>query len=148
MFRSSRNHEKHAELTKGKSGHKMGSPHVQLWRTLVKKLITMVENVDHLQTQVQALREYLAEFEKVGPDKGHMYIAQARLKQVKDPEKMILFYSLSTLMPPVLRHAMDTALHQSFLKAEVKAGTAPPSEAEKKLHKDLDNLRAELGLKK
>ena len=141
---------KHAELTKGKSGHKMGSPHVQLWRTLVKKLTATIESTGQLQSQLDVLKAYLVEFEKVGPDKGHLFVAQARLKQVKDGEKMILFYSLSTLMAPADRHATDTALHQCFesLKGEVKAGTAPPSEAEKKLQKKLDNLRTELGLKK
>jgi hypothetical protein len=63
---------------------------------------------------------------------------------------MVLFYSLSELMEPVQKFAIENAIHKLLFltKAEIKPGTAPPSEAEKKIQQQVDQLRADLGLTK
>lgn len=138
---------KHAEETKGKSGHKMGSPHVQLWRAVLKALIQYLGGTEALNSQLEIIQEHLTTMETAGPDLAHEHIRQARIREIKDPEYMILHYGISNLLPPLKAHAMETALHTCFkhMKAEVKVGTAPPSEAEKRLQTDIDNLKKELG---
>jgi hypothetical protein len=140
--------EKHAEQTRGVTNHKMGSPHIQLWRTLLKTLIDSTSGSAELKEDVQTVMKYLSEMEAKGPNMGHYFISQARLKVVKDPQFMILFYSLSDMIEPGARYMTDVAMHKllASMKAEVKPGTAPPSEAETKVQAQVDKLRAELGL--
>ena len=142
--------KKHADQTRGVSNHKLGSPHIQLWRTFLKTLIEATSGNADLKGDVQIVTNLVAELEKKGPEMGHYFISQARLKVVKDPKFMILFYSLSEMIEPGARYQADMAIHKllNFMKAEVKPGTAPPSEAEKKVQAQVDKIRAELGLKK
>ena len=140
----------HAERTKGQSGHKFGSPHVQLWRTFLKTLLGAISGKAEIEEECKTLKSYLSSMEEAGVAMGHKFVSQARLKVVRDPEKMIVFYSLSTLLDPQIRCKMDNALHKVIvnLKGEIKPGTAPPSDAEKKIQSQVDELREELGIKK
>ena len=139
---------KHAEQTKGQSNHKMGSPHIQLWRTLIIQLLAMTSGNTEVENEHKTVIEYLKEFEAAGPNLGYKFVTQARLKVVKDPANLVLFYSLSELMEPTKKFTLEHGIHQLMLtvKAEIKPGTAPPSEAEKKIQQQVDQLRAELGL--
>ena len=92
---------KHAEATRGQSNHKLGSPHIQLWRTLIAKLLDMTSGSTETGAQHKTVEAYLKEFEAAGPTLGYKFVTQARLKVVKDPENLVLFYSLSELMEPV-----------------------------------------------
>jgi hypothetical protein len=51
-------------------------------------------------------------------------------------------------MQPAHKWAIDAAIHKHSLhtKSEIKPGTAPPSEVEKKIQQQVDQLRADLGL--
>ena len=141
---------KHAEATKGQTNHKMGSPHIQLWRTLIAKLLEMTSGNTEAEEQHKIVEAYLKEFEAAGPTLGYKFVTQARLKVVKDPENLVLFYSLSELMEPVQKFAIENSIHKllTSIKGEIKPGTAPPSEAEKKIQQQVDALRTELGLSK
>jgi hypothetical protein len=141
--------KKHADVTRGVSNHNKGSPHIQLWRTLLRTLIDLTSGNVEATSDVDCVKQFVKEMESKSPDMGHAFVAQARLKVVKDPKTMILFYSLSGLLEPPIRWKMDSALHRFFQapKAVVKPGTAPPTEAEKKVQARVDKLRIELGLK-
>ena len=140
--------KKHAEQTRGVTNHKLGSPHIQLWRTLLKTLLDSTSGNAELKEDVQIVETYIKQMEEKGPTMGHYFISQARLKVVKDPKLMILFYSLSDMIEPTARYRTDMAIHKllNHMKSEVKPGTAPPSEAEKKVQAQVDKIRAELGL--
>ena len=142
--------KKFAEDTRGKSNHGMGSPHIQLFRTFIMTLVAAGKKDESLAAEITALEEYLKEFEKAGPKEGHRFIAQARIKNLKDPKFLMLSYALSELLDPAVKHRIDTAIHTSTKKlgAEVKSGTSPPTEAEKELQKSVDSMREKLGIKK
>lgn len=127
---------KHAEATRGQTNHKMGWPHIQLWRTLIVQLMAMTPGNAETEAEHKIVAAYLKEFEAAGPTQGYKFVTQARLKVVKDPANMVLFYSLSELMQPAHKWAIDAAIHKLSLhtKSEIKPGTAPPSEVEKKIH--------------
>ena len=103
-----------------------------------------------LEAEIKALKEFLTEFEKAGPKEGHRFVSQARIKNFKDPKQLMLSYSLSELLEPTAKYRVDQAIHQATRKmgAEVKPGTAPPTEAEKELQKSVDSIREKLGIKK
>ena len=140
--------KKHADQTRGVTNREMGSPHIQLWRTLLKTFIDMTSGNTELKEDVQTVTKYVTELEERGPSMGHYFISQARLKVVKDLQFMILFYSLSEMIEPNARYKTDMSIHRmlTHLKSEVKPSTAPPSEAERKVQAQVDKLRAELGL--
>lgn len=135
---------------KESKNHKMGSPHIQLWRTLVKTVLSMSNQEKSLAEHVTVLEKYLKAFQDAGPENGHQFVAQARIKQIRDDSKLILLYSLSTMLEPSDRWRVDKAIHTILLfhKCEIKPGTAPPSEAEKKIQQAVDQLRAELNITK
>ena len=98
---------------------------------------------------VNLIQEHMKSFEKAGPSAGHTFIAQCRVRVLKDTEHMILYYALSSLIEPTLGHRLDAALHRCFLVmgSEIKQGSAPPSLAEKKLQEHINDLKKELGHK-
>jgi hypothetical protein len=114
----------HAEKTKGQTSHRMGSPHIQLWRTLVIQLVEMNSGEADLEADIKTAATYFKVFEEEGPVLGHRFVTQAGLKLVKDPNDMVLFYSLSDLIEPRGKWLLDTSLHQLFasVKAEAPLG--------------------------
>ena len=144
--------KEHAKQTKGMTGHKMGSPHIQLWRTFLKTLINHAEKLpaepDHRE-EIETVKLHLQQFEKAGPQSGHLFCRQARAKTLKDPTKAIFHYALSPTMAPDAAHKTDCAIHRlmTALKCEVKPGTSPPSLAEIKLQRSIDQLKLALGKK-
>ena len=140
--------KQHAKATKGQSGHNKGSPHIQAWRMTVKTLIAMLEEKGLDKVQLDILRAHLTNLEKAGTALGHHYCRQCRVRELKDQKVMLLNYGLSSLIEPTEAYAVEKALHEGFrlLAGEVKAGTAPPSVAEKKLQVDIDVLKKQLGV--
>ena len=97
---------------------------------------------------VEVLKKHLQAFEAAGPTKGHEYVRQCRVKNCKEKEKSLLTYSLSTLQDTKDVQILDLAIHHvlNSVGAEIKAGTPPPTDAERKLQKEIDSVRASLGL--
>ena len=86
-------------------------------------------------------------FKEAGPTHAASFIRICRVKKTRE-EKGLLSYTLSELKaePAVT----DPALHRimTALGGDVRQGTAPPSELERTLQKDVDALNQQLGKKK
>ena len=140
----------HATKTQGQSGHKFGSPHIQLWRTFLRTLLAALWKKPDISAEIpETLEEHVKSMEEAGVDMGHCWIRQARIKELKEEGKMLLNYGISNLLEPEKAFRMERALHGCFMifGCQVKPGTAPPTLAEKKLQKDIDALKVELGWK-
>ena len=141
---------RHTEKTKGKSGHKYGSPHVQAWAQFVQTMLAAAKKMAIPDSDVKPLQDHLDAMQKAGPEMGHHWTRQCRIKKLKDEKTMMLFYGISSLQSPADAHACEIVLHALIKKlgCDVKPGTSPPSLVEKKLQLDIDNLKKELGLEK
>jgi len=144
--------KKFAEKTRGQSGHRFGSPHVQAWRAWIHSTILRMEalNLDADQDKpaleaLAHLKSHLADFEKATPAQGHMFVSQFRARLTKE-QRGVVQYSLSNLLEPTARYKLDQAIHMILAKLEVeyKVGTAPPSECERKLQKAIDSMKESL----
>ena len=134
-----------AERTKGISGHKYGSPHVQIARTFIKSLMAKCASMSG-EAEFIKLKEFLAEFEQGGPEQAAMLVAQLRVKQCKDKSTGVVMWALCNLMDPGARAEIDNAMVK-LLKAagaELKTGTAPQGDLERKLQKRVDEIREKL----
>jgi len=147
--------KKFADQTRGQSGHKYGSPHVQAWRSWTTDLATKAEAVDTGKEQengmaaaITVLKKHIAEYEQATPKNGHRFIAQFRARLTKE-QKGVVQYCLSSLMEPSAKQQLDSALAVILegLKAEYKVGTAPASECERKLQTAIDDTKRALGIK-
>jgi len=94
----------------------------------------------------ETIKEHLKEYEQMGVALGYRSIAQFRAKLSKE-QKGIINYSLSDLMEPSRRHQLDMAVLEvmTALGAEYKVGSPPASDAERRLQRSIDGLKAELG---
>jgi hypothetical protein len=143
-----------AERTKGQSGHKFGSPHVQAWRAFIKTLLQMIESSPSLKAANQekfdhskkVITTHLQEYEKAGVEQGHKFISQFRAKLSKD-QKGIVNYSLSDYMDPSQRHELDMSIYEvmTTMGADYKVGSPPATDAERRLQRAVDDLRTQLG---
>ena len=141
----------HADKTKGISGHKFGSPHVQSYRAFIAKLISTTEPLCKSQEQtnmLESIKAHLKAYEKNGVDKGWQSIDQFRVRLTKEKTHGIVNYQLSNLLDPQQRYEIETALSIALelIGAEVRPGAPPRSDAERKLQTSIDELRAALGM--
>jgi len=141
-----------AQKHKGQSRHNFGSPHVQVWRAMLVTIIKEGEAIEVVQkatitNSLEIVKEELKQFETAGPNRGHEFIRQCRVKQCRDEAQGLLHYCLSHLRPNM--REIDIALHQilQVLQATILPGTAPPSELERKVQKDIEALQAIMGKK-
>jgi hypothetical protein len=137
---------------KGQSKHNFGSPHVQVWRAMLVSIIKACEELEpetktKIESSMEILKEELKQFELAGPQRGHEFIRQCRVKQCKDESQGLLHYCLSHLRPNM--RETDIAMHSALqtLQATILPGTAPPSELERKVQKDIEAIQAILGKK-
>ena len=146
--------KKHADQTRGKSGHKLGSPHVQSWRAFLKNIVYQTSSIKPEQKDLvqcrQGLVTYIADYEAKGVSLGYTTISQSRVKTTRDPEKAIVMFAMADLVEPVMRQQVTVCVHTLLLhlKAEVRPGTAPATDAERKLQTGIDSIKEKQGMKK
>ena len=140
-----------AQRTKGQSGHKFGSPHVQAWKAFtdyLHKRLTKTDALpsvspDQLAMHKKVLLEHIAKFEKAGPAQGFQFISQFRARITKD-DKAVINYTLSQYIEPNERFSLDLCLKDLLTSwgAEYRAGAPPASDAERRLQKAVDEVFA------
>ena len=148
--------KKHADLTRGQSGHKHGPQHVQIYRAFLSSLLNAIASKDidkdlnqEIAAQTKFIREHLQAYEKAGVKQGWRSVAQIRVRLAKDG-KGVLNFALSTAMGPMEKFALVNALIDTllFIGAETKPGPPPRSDAERKAQDNIDALKTRLGVKK
>jgi hypothetical protein len=144
--------QKHADKTRGQSGHSLGPPHVQSYRSLLQKLIQLWEpKVTDDQTakaHLRKLKEHLKAYELAGVSQGWQSIAQLRVRVTKQNQG-ILNYQLSTMLTPQDRYDIEHALAAALigLGGEVRPGGPPRSDMERKLQAQIDDIKTLLAKK-
>ena len=69
-----------ADKTRGKSGHKLGQPHTQLWASLLTQIIKIVkeqmtmESPGEITQALQTVETYLNDFKNSGVEQAYMWI--------------------------------------------------------------------------
>ena len=142
-----------AKAHAGKSKHKFGSPHIQVWRAFLKVLIeettkiaenkgeqeksNLIQCKNIIETELKAM-------ETEGPSMGHKHIRQCRMKVCREPEKGLCHFAVSHLVPNM--REVDLAIHMIVenLGGTVLPGTAPPNELERQVQVNIDAVKAEL----
>jgi len=144
--------KKFADKTRGQSKHKHGHPHVQAWNQVLTTLMTAIKSLPletqaSLHAEMTAVEKMHKEYQAAGPTKAALFIRICKVKETRD-NMGLLTYTLSHLNIDVAD--MDLCLHKLFsaLEGDVRMGTAPPSELERAIQRDIDTLSAQLGKKK
>lgn len=77
-----------------------------------------------------------------------IFARQCRSKMTKGGKEGLLFFVLSSLMEPEKKKQVEEAMlgAPKDLKGDIREGTASPSDSERKLQKEVDDLRMALGL--
>ena len=135
---------------KGQSLHKAGSPHVHVWRSLLKTVTAALAAKDpankdaNTQLVLQTLQDHMKSFEAAGPKKGHMFVKQCRIKRCREEALAIISYQSSQLLTN--RSEFDSALHLGLITLgfEVLEGTAPPNDMERKAQRYVEDIKAQL----
>ena len=141
---------------KGKSKHNFGSPHIQVWRSVLKNMVIhaeakllMQQTYDEkmIERALDRVKKEIEMFEADRPEDGHKHIRQCRVKTCKDETKALLHYALSHLVEDM--RGTDLAMHVilDFLGGDVLPGSAPASELERQCQRNIDDVKAQLGVK-
>ena len=145
--------KKHADMTRGQSGHKVGPPHVQSYLSLLQSLIAMFEpKVNQEDGSAKAhlgrLQEHLQAYKTEGVDQGWKTISQLRVRITKD-NVGVLNYQLSSMLSPDDRHAIEHALAFALqaIGGSIRPGGPPRSDTERKLQAQVDEIKQMLGKK-
>ena len=139
-----------AELTRGKSKHNLGHPHVQAWATFMTTLIQHSADSAKegtLAKCLQNLQESLTAFKTDGVEKAYMHISQFRAKITKEETHGVVSWCLSPMLEPLAATNLNRALVELLVhhKAEVTMGGPPPGPAERKLKADIAELKRKMG---
>ena len=137
--------KKHADQTRGQSGHKLGPPHPHVWRALLLHWVRAAEGLKNPPTAAIAkLKAYCEDYCKV-PQNHLMFIRQARAKEVRD-EKGVVHWMLSPMLGDELVE-VDKAIMEvvGAIGGDMRPGTAPPCPLERNLQKRADHLADRLG---
>jgi len=142
--------KKHAEETKGVSNHGKGSPHIQGYRGFMRSVLKKMRDMNWDNAQIELIAKHITDFEEAGAELGHYFVRQCRFRILKNQDRVLVMYALSSLIEPGLAFQIDTTLHKVWaaVKGTIRPGSSPPSQAEKKLQQDIDALKAELGIAK
>ena len=141
--------------TKGQSGHKFGSPHVQAYRTFLIAIIKLLEakasagdQDGKINALIDPLSHHLKEYQEAQVVNAFRFISQFRAKKTKEG-KGVVTIALSDLMLPEARHRTMVAITDALilLGCEYKAGSPPASDVERKHQKHIDELKALMGVK-
>ena len=107
-----------AKAHAGKSKHKFGSPHIQVWSAFLKVLIEETTkaasaksdpekaNLAECKTRIEVEFEAM---EQEGPSKGHKHIRQCRVKLCREQDKGLCHFAVSHLVPNM--REVDLAIH-------------------------------------
>ena len=139
-----------AEMTRGKSKHNLGHPHVQAWATFMTTLIQHSADSAKegpLAKCLQDLQESLTAFKTDGVEKAYMHISQFRAKITKEETHGVVSWCLSPMLEPLAATNLNRALVELLVhhKAEVTMGGPPPGPAERKLKADIAELKRKMG---
>jgi hypothetical protein len=142
--------------TRGQPGHKLGPPHPHSWRVFLRALealatqklaVTDLEGQNPSANQALILlKQYLIEYEKNDIASSVMSISIFRFKVTREKTSAIVSFTLSQLMPPPDRHALQSSIHILLLLcgADLRAGPPPALQAERSLQTAIDRLKAEI----
>eukprot|EP00929_Paragymnodinium_shiwhaense_P056268 TRINITY_DN28168_c0_g1_i1.p1 TRINITY_DN28168_c0_g1~~TRINITY_DN28168_c0_g1_i1.p1 ORF type:complete len:246 (+),score=67.00 TRINITY_DN28168_c0_g1_i1:75-740(+) len=130
------------DQTRGKSGHKLGSPHLQAWRASLVGLMENNQTCEVQTTEVKVLEELLGG--TLTPKSVSGMVKMFKLKECFDEEYTTLLVSIypeATVLGvahkgSVVQAALHKVLVQS-LKATAHEGQAPPTRLERKLQTQL-----------
>ena len=140
------------EKTKGQSGHKFGSPHIQAYRSFLKTVIraleAKVEEEREVGTWIKILSDHLAKFEAAKVEGEHLYVSQFRVKKARDGRSVVTI-CFSDFLDPSTQHELLNVFLRSLqlLGCEYKAGSPPATDIERKHQANIDGLKAQLGKK-
>ena len=140
--------EEFNKRTRGQSGHRFGSPHVQAWMSLVRSLITNAENIVPIAAYLEVIKLHMKDLEAMGPEKAQIdLVATCMTKTVKDEKMMILKYALSVKIEPTKKQALEVALHEvlKHFEGDIRPGSAPLKLSEKNLQIHIDTTKKLLG---
>ena len=141
--------KEYGNKTRGQPGNKLGPPHFHTWRVFLRTLeaasLTKIANAENPPaTQALALpKNYLEQYEKTDVASACMTISIFRFKITREKDKAIISFTLSQLMPPLERQALQHALHILILLTggDVRAGPPPALQAERNLQTAIDGLK-------
>eukprot|EP00929_Paragymnodinium_shiwhaense_P076779 TRINITY_DN39523_c0_g1_i1.p2 TRINITY_DN39523_c0_g1~~TRINITY_DN39523_c0_g1_i1.p2 ORF type:complete len:255 (+),score=52.43 TRINITY_DN39523_c0_g1_i1:103-765(+) len=136
------------ERTRGVSGHRLGSPHVQAWRAFIQGTIEEHDKSDKKEENaVNLLRKHLDDMQ-AGPQAVAQMIKMFRVKDCFDEEHSNVTLAIFPLLKlgqnsgQAVFEALMHVLTQTF-GAELHQGQAPPTRLERKLQAQLKQLEGE-----
>ena len=144
------------DMTKGKSRHKLGHPHIQGYGAFLHNLVNMTAEKAKNEAPDQKLIEALAILNQAltnmtneGVKSAHFHISQFVCKMTKSDENTgTVNMCLSDMMDPADRAKTNRALVYAMesMGATVNQGGPPPSPAERRVKERIAEIRKQMGI--
>ena len=132
--------KKHADLTRGQSGHRLGPPHPHVWRAFLLEVTGKIDQLDQAAEPVKAACQTVNDYTKdflATPSRHLTFIKQARAKALKENMGLIMWQ-----LSPITENAQEIdralLLCMEAVKGDIRSGTAPPDPMERAIQKRID----------
>jgi len=139
------------DFGKNSKGKNMGSPHVQIWRIVLKTIITSAkeriaslvdgEEKNHLTQATTVIENHLQALIASGPKKGFYHVRQVMVRATRSEKESILKFEVSQLLADPRSTEMAVLYILEALEGRVLEGTEAATDLERKIQVHIAELK-------